>query len=79
MSSIRRLATKTLLISSCFVVLFLSGFIGSMVAAKEATPRGETSIQEEKIAQSPFTFSPNKACYPVAKEQWLCKHINIGN
>jgi alkaline phosphatase D len=55
MSSIRRLATKTLLISSCFVVLFLSGFIGSMVVAKEATPRGSTSIQEAKVAQSPFT------------------------
>ncbi|MFT4732288.1 MAG: alkaline phosphatase D [Gammaproteobacteria bacterium] len=40
MSSIRRLATKTLLISSCFVVLFVSGFIGSMVAAKEIKPDG---------------------------------------
>jgi alkaline phosphatase D len=54
MSSIRRLATKTLLISSCFVVLFVSGFIGSMVAAKEIKPDGSTSIRDAKVARPLF-------------------------
>jgi hypothetical protein len=50
MSSIRRLATKTLLISSCFLALFVSGFIGSMVSAKEAKPIDSPCIHEDYLA-----------------------------
>jgi alkaline phosphatase D len=54
MSSICRLATKTLLISSCFVALFVSGFISSVVVAKEVKPEGSTCIREAKVVHSLF-------------------------
>ena len=62
MSSIRRLATKTLLISSCFVVLFVSGFIGSMVAAKEIKPDGSTSIGDVKVARPKCACCSQQSC-----------------
>jgi alkaline phosphatase D len=54
MSSIRRLATKTLLISSCFVAFFVSGFIGSVVAAKEPSPAHSLPMQTASVTHILF-------------------------
>jgi alkaline phosphatase D len=56
MSSIRRLVTKTLLISSCFVVLFLSGFIGSVVAATDRNLRDSTYMQDVETTHTPLAL-----------------------
>jgi alkaline phosphatase D len=54
MSSICRLATKTLLISSCFVALFVSGFISSVVAAKEPSPAHSLPMQTASVTHILF-------------------------
>jgi alkaline phosphatase D len=54
MNSIRQLAAKALLISSFFVFLFVSGFIGSMVAAQELPTAPPISIQASKVTHILF-------------------------
>ncbi|MFT6331463.1 MAG: alkaline phosphatase D [Bermanella sp.] len=54
MNSIRQVATKVLLISSFFVFLFVSGFIGSMVAAQTLPTAQPVSIQASKVTHILF-------------------------
>ncbi|MGJ8674709.1 MAG: alkaline phosphatase D family protein [Pseudoalteromonas sp.] len=52
MNSFRRYAVKTLLVSSGFIFLFISAFIGSMVAASEVNP---SPTQSSSTATSKIT------------------------